>query len=252
MQGEQAAERIQKVLARAGLGSRRELEQWIKDGRITVNGKPAALGDRITIRDRVQVDKRKIDLRRTTAKTKVLAYYKPEGEVCSRRDEKGRRTVFQSLPKIKNGRWIYIGRLDISTTGLLLFTNNGELANKLMHPARHIDREYAVRVAGDVSEAKLRAMRQGVALEDGVARFTDIVDSGGRGLNHWYHVVLMEGRNRAVRRLWESQGLQVSRLMRVRFGPYILEKRRRPGEFWELTAQEIKALKNYGQAAAAH
>ena len=243
---DEQAERIQKVLARTGLGSRRELEEWIKDGRVQVNGKTAKLGDRITSKDRVQIDKRKIDLRKQTTKTKVLAYYKPEGEVCTRRDEKGRRTVFQSLPKIKTGRWISIGRLDITTTGLLLFTNDGELANKMMHPSNNIDREYAVRVLGNATDKQLDAMRQGVELEDGFARFTDIVDSGGQGANHWYHVVLMEGRNREVRRLWESQGLQVSRLMRVRFGPYILEKRRRPGQFWDLTQEEITELKNYG------
>lgn len=241
----QKAERIQKVLAGAGLGSRRKLEQWIQAGRIKVNGKLAVLGDRITATDRVQIDERKIDLRQQTTKIKVLAYYKPEGEVCTRHDEKDRRTVFQSLPGIKNARWINIGRLDITTTGLLLFTNDGDLAHKLMHPSNNIDREYAVRVRGTATKAQLNAMLTGVALEDGLARFTDIVDSGGRGVNHWYHVVLMEGRNHEVRRLWESQGLQVSRLMRVRFGPYILEKRWRPGQCWELTAQEIRELKNY-------
>lgn len=247
MSNEASAERIQKVLARSGLGSRREIEAWIKAGRIQVNGKIATLGDRISTKDRVQVDKRKIDLRKQSSiKTKVLAYYKPEGEVCTRKDEKGRRTVFQSLPKAKNGRWINIGRLDITTTGLLLFTNDGELANHLMHPSNNIDREYAVRVLGTASDAQLDAMRTGVELEDGPARFTDIVDSGGQGHNHWYHVVLMEGRNREVRRLWESQGLQVTRLMRVRFGSYILPRNKRQGQFWDLTQEEIEQLKQYG------
>ena len=239
-------ERIQKVLARAGFGSRRTLERWIEDGRIDVNGRPAALGDRITRRDRLQIDKRRIDLHWRTAKTKVLAYYKPEGEVCSRQDEKGRRTVFQSLPKIKHGRWINIGRLDITTMGLLLFTNDGGLANKLMRPASNIEREYAVRVLGKATEAQLDAMRRGVALEDGLAHFTDVVHSGGRGANHWYHVVLMEGRNRIVRRLWGSQGLPVSRLMRVRYGAYALPRSKRPGQYWALTEQEIGTLKNHG------
>ncbi len=240
------AERIQKVLARAGLGSRRTLEQWIREGRIEVNGRPAVLGERIGTGDRLHIDRRRINLRGQPTRPRMLAYYKPEGEVCSRRDERGRRSVFHSLPAIKHGRWINIGRLDIRTTGLLLFTNDGELANQLMHPAANIEREYAVRVSGKVTAAQLDALRRGVALADGPARFTDIVDSGGHGLNHWYHVVLMEGRNRAVRRLWESQGLRISRLIRVRFGPYVLERRRRPGQCWALTEKEIRDLKNYG------
>lgn len=236
-------ERIQKVLARAGLGSRREIETWIAANRITVNGKPAALGDRISLHDRIKLDGRDIRLAKSIPDaTRILAYYKPEGEVSTRKDPQGRRTVFAGLPKIKKGQWIAIGRLDINTSGLLLFTNDGELANRLMHPSSAIEREYAVRILGKATDSQLTHLRQGVQLDDGPAKFTDIVDSGGRAANHWYHVVIMEGRNREVRRLWESQGLVVSRLIRVRFGAYILPRKKRPGEFWDLNKKEIEAL----------
>ena len=238
-----SSERIQKHLARAGLGSRREIEQWIRDGRVKVNGRVATLGDRITGGERIRIDGREVALKqKTPPSTRVLAYYKPAGEVCSRRDEKGRRTVFESLPRLKRGRWINVGRLDVNSIGLLLFTDNGELAHRLMHPSRRLEREYAVRVLGEATPEQLQRLREGVKLEDGVARFTDIVDSGGKGSNHWYHVVIMEGRNREVRRLWESQGLTVSRLMRVRYGPYILPRRKKPGEFWDLDEAQVKAL----------
>jgi 23S rRNA pseudouridine2605 synthase len=236
-------ERIQKVLARAGVGSRRQIEAWIKEGRIKINGKLAVLGDHISSKDKVKVNNRIIDLADAEAgKIKVLAYYKPSGEICARSDPKHKKTVFDSLPKISKGRWINIGRLDITTIGLLLFTNNGELANRLMHPSNQVEREYAVRVLGTATESQLQSLTKGVKLEDGLAKFTDIVDSGGEGANHWYHVVLMEGRNREVRRLWESQGLKVSRLIRVRFGSYILPRSKRPGNFWDLKEAEIKAL----------
>lgn len=240
-------ERIQKILANAGHGSRRQIEKLIQQGRITVNGKQAELGQQLGDRDRVAIDSKQIRLHpQLQQKTKVIAYYKPAGEVCTRSDEKGRTNVFDKLPSIRNGRWINIGRLDINTTGLLLFTNDGELANKLMHPSNEVEREYAVRVLGKASPEQLQAMRNGVELEDGNAKFTDIVDSGGEGANHWYHVVIMEGRNREVRRLWESQGLQVSRLIRTRYGSYILPRRKRPGQNWRLEDEDIKAL----QAAA--
>lgn len=238
-----APERIQKVLARAGVGSRRQIESWIREGRIKINGKPAALGDHISSKDKVKVNDRVVHLADTTTeKIRVLAYYKPTGEICARADPKHKKTVFDSLPKIKNGRWINIGRLDINTIGLLLFTNNGELANRLMHPSNQVEREYAVRVLGTASDAQIQAMLKGVKLDDGMARFTDIADSGGEGVNHWYHVVITEGKNREVRRLWESQGLQVSRLMRVRFGPYILPRSKHLGNFWDLNEKEINAL----------
>ncbi len=238
------AERIQKVLARAGFGSRREIERWIKDGRIDINGKKAGLGDQIDDNTIVKLDGKVLKRQRfeKNSKTRVIAYYKPEGEICTRNDPEGRPTVFKKLPRIQGGRWISVGRLDINSSGLLLFTNDGELANRLMHPSSEIDREYAVRVLGTATDEQLQTLRDGVELEDGFAKFTDIVESGGEGANHWYHVVLMEGKNREVRRLWESQGLVVSRLIRVRYGPYFLEPKRRVGNVWELEQKEIDSL----------
>lgn len=240
------AERIQKILANAGHGSRRQIESWIKEGKITVNGKLAELGQAIDHTDRITIDSRPIRLHppRSSKKPKVIAYYKPVGEVCTRKDEKDRPTVFNNLPRLRNSRWINIGRLDINTTGLLLFTTDGDFANKLMHPSSQIEREYAVRVLGDATKEQLQSLLDGVELEDGFARFTDIVDSGGEGANHWYHVVIMEGRNREVRRLWESQGLTVSRLIRTRFGSYIMPRRKRAGKHWRLEDKEIEALQN--------
>lgn len=236
-------ERIQKVLANAGHGSRREIEAMIRDGKITVNGELATLGQQIDYKDRITINSRPIRLHQPRdSKPKVIAYYKPAGEVCTRKDEKGRDTVFKNLPRLRNSRWINIGRLDINTTGLLLFTTDGDLANKLMHPSGNIEREYAVRILGQADKRQLQALRDGVELDDGLAKFTDIVDSGGEGANHWYHVVIMEGRNREVRRLWESQGFQVTRLIRTRFGPYILPRKRRVRQHWRLEENEIKAL----------
>ncbi len=236
-------ERIQKVLARMGLGSRREIESWIKAGRIMVNGKLAKLGDSITTDDRVQLDKKQIKFpRKTDSRPKVITYHKPAGEICTRKDAEGRTTVFSKLPRLKGARWVSIGRLDINTYGLLLFTNDGDLANRLMHPSSNIDREYAVRVVGKVNEDMLKRLQAGVELEDGPARFSDIVDSGGEGANHWYHVTLMEGRNHEVKRLWESQGITVSRLIRVRFGPIILPRNSRTGTIRELDDKELDAL----------
>ena len=191
------ADRIQKVLANAGYGSRREIEKLINNGKIKVNGKLATIGQCIEEKDQVAINSRPIRLhQQRKKKPKVLAYYKQAGEVCTRRDEKGRETVFKNLPRLRNSRWISIGRLDLNTTGLLLFTTDGELANKLMHPSSEIEREYAVRVFGRVTNENINTLLGGVELEDGFAKFTDIVDSGGKGTNHWYHVVVMEGRNK--------------------------------------------------------
>ena len=243
-------ERIQKVLAQEGIGSRREIETWISAGRIEVNGKLAKLGDRIEASDKISIDGRIIRLNTSSAqKTRVIAYHKPAGEVCSRKDEKGRVTVFDRLPRLKQGRWINVGRLDINTFGLLLFTNEGQLAHRLMHPSSGIDREYAARVLGDVNTEILERLRKGVELDDGPARFTDIVDSGGEGANHWYHVAIMEGRNREVKRLWESQGVKVSRLIRVRFGPITLPRRSRPGTTRELEQTEVDKLMQWAGLA---
>jgi len=228
------SEKIQKVLSRVGIASRRSIEAWIKDGRISVNGKLAKIGQRVTEKDRISVDGEPVFVDSEKEATRVILYHKPAGEISTRSDPEGRPTVFDALPKLFQGRWISVGRLDINTSGLLLFTNDGELANRLMHPSNGLEREYAVRVLGIVTNEILDRLVKGVRLEDGNARFEDIVVSGGKGANRWYHVVVMEGRNRLVRRLWESQGLKVSRLKRVRFGPIFLEASLRQGHWREL------------------
>ena len=238
------SERLQKWLARAGCGSRRAMEEWIRAGRISVNGAPAELGMSVGEGDAVSIDGRVITAPPPpdVARPRVLLYYKPTGEICTQSDPEGRPTVFDRLPRV-GGRWIAVGRLDINTLGLLLFTNDGELANRLMHPSSAIEREYAVRVLGEVEPGVLAKLRKGVMLEDGPAQFDALVDAGGQGVNHWYHVVLHEGRNREVRRMWESQGVTVSRLMRVRFGPLSLPRLLRPGQWRELADEDINALR---------
>ena len=235
--------RLQKALAEAGLGSRREIEGWIREGRVRVNGQLAKLGDRVLPVDRVRVDGADIKRRSPRkARAVVLAYHKPEGEVVTRRDPEGRPTIFRRLPGIRDGRWIAVGRLDLNTAGLLLVTNHGELANRLMHPSRRVEREYAVRIHGQVADATLEKLVNGIELEDGPARFEEIVESGGSGANQWFHVLLCEGRNREVRRLWEAAGCEVSRLKRVRFGNVILGARPLPGQWRELTDEEVGGL----------
>lgn len=237
------SEKIQKVLANAGLGSRRQIESWIQEGRVTVNDRTATIGDRMTYHDKVCIDGREIKLARSKNQTsRVLVYHKPEGEMCTRSDPEGRPTIFERLPIIRNSRWICVGRLDYNTSGILLITNDGELANKLMHPSSEIEREYAVRIRGDVSPAALERLKKGVRLEDGMAHFDSIEIVGGTGANHWYHVIVKEGRNRLVRRLWESQDLTVSRLIRVRFGPVYLTPGIRRGKYAELTEEEVTEL----------
>lgn len=234
-------ERIQKVLANAGSGSRREMERAIDEGRVLVNGEVAKLGDKITPRDELKLDGRTIKVENKAVR-RVLVYNKPEGEICTRKDPEGRHTVFDKLPNINGERWVAIGRLDINTSGLLLFTNDGEMANRLMHPSRQIEREYAVRVLGEVTQEHIDNMCNGVELEDGPAKFTDVQFFDGKGANQWFHVVIMEGRNREVRRLWESQGLQVSRLKRVRYGSVFLDSEVRAGTWQELPKKEIDKL----------
>jgi 23S rRNA pseudouridine2605 synthase len=237
-------EKLQKVLARMGLASRRDVEAWITAGRVKVNGKIAAVGQRVDLHDAIALDGRLIK-REESAEVvrRVLIYNKPDGEICTRDDPEGRPTVFDRLPRPKEGRWINIGRLDINTTGLLLFTTDGELANRLMHPSYEMDREYAVRVRGEVTEEMIERLKTGVMLEDGPARFTDIKQApGGEGFNHWYHCVVMEGRNREVRRLWESQGLVVSRLKRVRFGPVFMTSDLPMGRWREMAQREVDIL----------
>ncbi len=236
-------EKIQKVLARIGLGSRREIEKWINAGRIRVNGELAKLGDRIDLTAKVQVNGRSVPLQPSRpVKRRILLYHKPEGEICTRRDPEGRPTVYDSLPPLRDQKWVNIGRLDINTSGVLLFTNDGELVHRLLHPSSEIEREYAVRILGNVDENMLQRLRTGVELEDGMAAFNDIIDAGGHGANHWYHVLLKEGRNRVVRRLWETQGVKVSRLIRVRFGCVNLTRFLRPGKWRDLDEQEINDL----------
>lgn len=239
----ESVERIQKALANAGFGSRREIEQWIRDGQLKINGKIAKLGDRIRGDELIRLQGRELNLgKRLDVPTRVLIYYKPAGELVTRRDPQGRAVVFTQLPKLKIGRWIAIGRLDINTQGLLLVTTNGELANRLMHPSQQVEREYAVRVFGNVTDEVLANLREGVDLSDGEARFSSIGASRGEGANTWFRVVLKEGRNRIVRRLWESQELSVSRLIRIRFGPILMPNKLKARTFYELEEKELAAL----------
>ncbi|MEY8203856.1 MAG: 23S rRNA pseudouridine(2605) synthase RluB [Bermanella sp.] len=236
------SEKLQKILAQVGLGSRREMERWIEQGRVELNGEAAKLGERAGPDDDIKVDGKTVDHGKA-APRRVLVYNKPEGEVCTRHDPDGRPTVFDRLPRIKGERWIAVGRLDINTAGLLLFTTDGELANKLMHPSTNtVDREYAVRVAGEVTPEIIATLKEGVVLEDGMAKFTDVQFFDGEGFNQWYHVCIMEGRNREVRRLWESQDLKVSRLKRVRYGCIFLPKKVSVGRWLELDQKDTDEL----------
>lgn len=236
------SEKIHKVLAQAGLGSRREIEKWVASGRVSVNGVVAATGARIEYSDSIAVDGKAVRLRRQPQRPQVLIYNKPVGEICTRSDDEGRRTVFASLPPISNGRWIAVGRLDINTSGLLLFTNQGELANRLMHPSNQVEREYIVRVHGVVDDAMLQRIQTGVQLEDGEARFSKVGVGARSGTHQWFSVVLTEGRQREVRRLWESQDVTVSRLKRSKFGTVELPTYVLPGQWLELTPAEVSRL----------
>ncbi len=235
-------EKLQKVLARAGIGSRREMERAIEQGQVKVNDRIAKLGDRVTPQDKIFVNGQRVVLRSELTRRRVILYNKPEGEICSRSDPEGRPTVYDHLPALKGERWISVGRLDFNTSGLLLFTNDGELANKLMHPSSVIDREYLVRIQGEVTDDMRQVLLRGVVLDDGVARFTDIVDGAGEGRNRWFYCVVMEGRNREVRRLWESQGVKVSRLKRVRYANIFIPSHVRVGQWIDLTEREIEDL----------
>ena len=238
-----SSERLQKILSQAGFGSRREMERWIEGGLIHVNGVQAHLGDVATAEDTISVKGRVIENPlKIESKTRILLYHKPVGEISSRRDPKHLQTVFDHLPHLKQGRWVQVGRLDLNTSGLLIFTNNGELANRLMHPRYELEREYAVRVYGEVTPDAIQALLKGVTLDDGVAKFKRIELRGGEGTNCWYHVVLSEGRNREVRRLWESQGLEVSRLIRIRYGQLHMPRFLSRGDFVELSIKEVDAF----------
>ena len=239
-------EKLQKVLANLGNGSRREIEAMIVAGKISVDGKIATLGDRVDVNasPKIRINGHLVQLRSKEKEVcRVLAYYKPEGEICSRNDPQGRATVFERLPRLKNARWINIGRLDINTSGLLLFTTDGELANRLMHPRHEIEREYAVRVFGNITDQQLNQLRKGVQLEDGPAAFNSIKPQGGDGLNQWFNVVITEGRNREVRRMWEAIDVQVSRLLRIRYGNITLPKGLSRGTWMELGIDSVNYLR---------
>jgi 23S rRNA pseudouridine2605 synthase len=235
-------ERIQKLLAQCGIGSRREIERWIQEGRIKIDGRVAQLGNKIDWNDKISLDGKWVKLKNPTqGKSQIILYNKPEGVISTRSDPQGRTTVFAGLPKTQQ-RWILVGRLDLNSSGLLLFTNDGELAKRLMHPSLEIEREYAVRVFGNVSPECVRKLQKGIKLEDGVARFKEINFVGGEGTNRWYNVVLTEGRNREVRRLWQSQGITVSRLIRIRYGNVLLPRDLRQGQYRELARGKVALL----------
>lgn len=234
--------KLHKALADAGHGSRRELEEWIAAGRVSVNGEPAHVGQRVGPEDRVRVNGKLVQLKFGQRLPRVLMYHKPEGEIVSRDDPAGRPSVFARLPRLKSGRWISIGRLDFNSSGLLLFTNDGSLANRMMHPRYEIERDYAVRVLGALDDDMRRRLLEGVELEDGPARFLRLEDAGGEGSNHWYRVTLAEGRNREVRRMIDAVGMVVSRLLRTRYGPVALPPRLKRGQCRDLTGEEVQAL----------
>lgn len=235
-------QRLQKVLAQRGVGSRREIESWIEAGQIQVNGKTAVLGTKVLPHDNITIEGRVVPgPAPSSTKHRVILYNKPVGEICTRSDPEGRITVFSHLPQLRNQRWISIGRLDINSSGLILFTTDGELAHRLMHPAANIEREYAVRVLGAVTKEIINKFLAGVTLDDGTtAKFHAVTFVGGSGANSWYNVTLTQGRYREVRRIWESQGLKVSRLIRIRFGAITLPRDLPEGKFRDLDVNDVE------------
>ncbi|HQT30925.1 MAG TPA: pseudouridine synthase [Thiobacillus sp.] len=246
---EAASERLQKALASAGVGSRREMEEWIAEGRVQVNGETASVGCKVGPRDVVKVSGRRVYLRFDEKRTRILIYHKSDGEIVTRDDPKGRATVFDSLPKLRGAKWIAIGRLDYNTDGLMIFTTSGELANNLMHPRFEVEREYAVRVLGELTEDMIAQLIAGVELEDGPAHVESCFAGGGEGVNHWYRVIIKEGRKREVRRLFEHFGLTVSRLTRVRFGPIALPPQLRRGQKMELEDDLVARVLEWAEMA---
>ena len=242
-----AGQRLQKVLALSGLGSRREMEAMIEAGRVTINGVVATLGASVTGNDVVRVDRKPVRLQTEPQLPRVLLYHKQEGEIVSQDDPEKRASVFDKLPRIRGAKWVSVGRLDINTSGLLIFTTSGELANRLMHPRYEVEREYAVRVMGQLNEEQMHQLTTGIELDDGIANFDLVQDKGGEGANHWYQVVLREGKNREVRRLFEAVSLMVSRLMRVRFGPVSLPSRLKRGQMLALEDKEVRELLTWAE-----
>jgi 23S rRNA pseudouridine2605 synthase len=229
-------ERIQKVMASTGIASRREAEAWIKEGKVSVNGRVIEVGAKVNPNDRILVNGKPLRIKQQK-NAKVLAYHKPVGEICSRKDPAGRKTVFEALPRLRGSRWISVGRLDYNTSGLLLFTTDGELANRLTHPSSRLEREYLCRVQGTVDKDFIAELKDGVDLDGKTARFEKIDFEGGVGSNRWYRVVLREGRYREVRRMWGAGGYRVSRLMRVRYGPMQLPRELKPGNYMNITPE---------------
>ena len=237
--------RIQKALAASGVGSRREMEQWITQGLVRVNGKAAQLGDRITPDDEVTVRGSIINIKWPDRLPRIMVYYKQEGEIVSRDDPQGRVSIFDRLPQTASSRWVAIGRLDINTSGLLILTTSGELVNRFAHPSFEVEREYAVRVLGELTDDQKHNLLSGIQLEDGIAKAQQLWEQGGEGVNRWYNIIIKEGRNREVRRLFESQGLTVSRLVRVRFGPIALPTRLKRGQYYELNELEVANIMSW-------
>jgi|TARA_B110000305_G_scaffold35316_2_gene35150 23S rRNA pseudouridine2605 synthase len=234
-------QKLQKVLAQTGIGSRRKMEELIEQGLIKVNGEVATLGMRVSSTDRVEFGRRRVDVTGSSA-TRVLLYHKPEGEIVSRDDPKERQNVFTNLPRPKNAKWIAIGRLDFNTSGLLIFTTSGELANRMMHPSFDTEREYSARIFGELTSDQMNLLLSGVELSDGHGQFEVCEPIGGEGRNRWYRVIVKEGRNRLVRRMFESLGYQVSRLIRIRFGGIVLPPRLTRGKWLEFKASEVTQL----------
>lgn len=244
-------ERLHKLLAQSGIGSRREMEELIAAGRVTVNGETAQIGQSASAGDRIKVNGRLVNLKFAGRLPRVIIYHKPEGEIVSRDDPEHRPSVFTSLPRLAGSRWVAVGRLDFNTSGLLLFTTSGELANRLMHPRYNLVREYAVRVLGELSLEAQQHLLQGVELDDGPAQFATLQDAGGDGANRWYRVSLFEGRNREVRRMFDAVGVTVSRLMRVRYGPFVLPPNLKRGQVSELDEKDVRKLMDeFGIAGA--
>ena len=236
------SQKLHKVLAQSGLGSRRTMEDWIREGKVTVNGSVAAIGARVNPSDLIRIGRKVIRWSSTQRLPRVLVYHKPEGEIVSRDDPEGRDSVFERLPALRGAKWLAVGRLDYNTSGLLIFTTSGELANRMMHPRFAVEREYAVRIVGELTQSQIARLRTGIELSDGPAACISVEDEGGEGTNHWYRIVLREGRNRVVRRMFEALGLTVSRLMRVRFGVVALPPRLKRGQVSALPAAEVKRL----------